>query len=171
MIRFDTPGRLREVGLASCDTRETGVICSDRALHSGGSTRRTMMWTINVALLLALAACKGALKEEKPMEQAEAEAAPAPVDEDWIECAINGAPDFTRVCSVERSRASSGLILTMRHPDGGFRRLRAVEDGRGVLAADGAEPAQVTLLRQDEVEVTIGNDHYRLPATVRDVGQ
>jgi len=129
------------------------------------------MRTINAILLLALAACEGAPNEGQPIERAEAGPAADPVEEEWVECAINGAPDFTRVCSVERSRASSGLILTMRHPDGGFRRLQAIEDGRGVVAADGAEPAQVTLLRPDGIEVTIGNDHYRLPATITGSGQ
>ena len=36
-----------------------------------------------------------------------------------------------------------------------------------VVAADGAEPAEVTLVGQDEIEVAIGDDHYRLPATAK----
>lgn len=72
-----------------------------------------------------------------------------------------------RVCQVERTQTDQGLVLTIRHPDGGFRRLRVVEDGRGLVAADGAEAARVTLVNEDEIEVVIGKDHYRLPATRR----
>ena len=55
----------------------------------------------------------------------------------------------------------------VRKPDGGFRRLRVTRDGRGVVAADGAERAQVTIIADDRIEVSIGGDTFRLPATVR----
>jgi hypothetical protein len=75
-----------------------------------------------------------------------------------IECATQGAP-FARECRIERSGQQ---VLTLRHRDGGFRRLR-VENGDPV-AADGAEPAQVTARTAATVEVAIGGDRYRLPA-------
>jgi hypothetical protein len=58
-------------------------------------------------------------------------------------------------------------VLTLRQPDGGFRRLRVTGDGRGVIAADGAEQASVTLVAPVTIEVAIGNMRYRLPAVVR----
>lgn len=78
-----------------------------------------------------------------------------------IDCAI-GKGDWSRECGVERE----GDMLTLRHPDGGFRRLRIVQDGRGLVSADGAEDAKLTIIDKGLVEVTIGADRYRLPATV-----
>lgn len=77
--------------------------------------------------------------------------------EPGIECAIAGGA-FERTCRIERTGEGG---LTLRHPDGGFRRIR-VEDGVPV-AADGAERAAVAR-RGDLVEVAIGRDRYRIPA-------
>jgi hypothetical protein len=57
-------------------------------------------------------------------------------------------------------------VLTLHNPDGGFHRLLVTKDGRGVVAADGAEPAIVRVVGEREIEVAIGGDRYRLPATV-----
>jgi hypothetical protein len=74
-----------------------------------------------------------------------------------IECAVGGGA-FERACTLERS---GDQALTVRHADGGFRRIR-IENGEPT-AADGAERATVT--RSGEmVEVAIGRDRYRLPA-------
>ena len=83
-----------------------------------------------------------------------------------IECAVDGSAAFKRVCTVERS-AGPEVILTIRSPSGSFRRLVATTDGRGVMAADGAEAATVKMIGNGLIEVSIGTDHYRLPATVR----
>lgn len=40
-------------------------------------------------------------------------------------------------------------------------------DGRGLVAEDGAEPAIVNPVSDREIEVSIAFDRYRLPATVR----
>ena len=80
-----------------------------------------------------------------------------------IECRTQGAADFERTCTIERD----GPTLTLRHPDGHFRRLSVTSDGRGVIAADGAEPASVTISGDSEIEVVLGDDHYRLPATLK----
>jgi hypothetical protein len=91
----------------------------------------------------------------------------APRDEgNRIECRFGGLTQFERSCTYERE-GERGEILVIRKPDGGFRRLRIVRDGRGVVAADGAEPARVTILSADQIEVEIGGDRFRLPATLR----
>ncbi|MGZ8351509.1 MAG: hypothetical protein ACXWUJ_00165 [Allosphingosinicella sp.] len=91
---------------------------------------------------------------------------PAAKVETRIECAIDGAAVFERVCTVERT-AGRDVLFTLRGPSGSFRRLVATQDGRGVMAADGAEPATVTIAGKDLIEVSIGADRYRLPARVR----
>ncbi|MDQ8755243.1 hypothetical protein RCO27_03275 [Sphingosinicella sp. LHD-64] len=108
-------------------------------------------------LLLALTAC--GVQESA----GSSETAAAVEDDGRIECRIGGAAQFERFCTVERD----GADLTVRKPDGGFRRLRIVGDGRGVEAADGAEGAVVTLLSDRRIEVAIGGDAFRLPATVQ----
>jgi hypothetical protein len=87
--------------------------------------------------------------------------------EDRVECAMAGAAAFERRCEVERTSGSEGVVLTLRHPSGSFRRLLITSDGRGVAAADGAEQAVVTPVSDDLIEVAVGGDRFRLPATVR----
>lgn len=92
--------------------------------------------------------------------------AAAPPGAERIECAVGGEA-FAAVCSVDRTRSPEGLTLTVRGPSGSFRRLLVTSDGRGVVAADGVEQAAVTPLGPDRIEVAIGGDRYRLPATVK----
>src|SRR5688572_12671575 len=95
--------------------------------------------TSSAAILLLLAAC----------DAPDAAGAPQAADpDDLIECAVNGAAAFARECVVERTPADEGLILTVRHPDGGFRRFVATTDGTGVATADGAQPATLSM-RED----------------------
>ncbi len=136
------------------------------------------------ALFLALSACadepssKTATADavqstapEKPgatsLAAAEASAAKAALDDGRVSCAVAGATEFSRSCQIETTESGTGLILTIRHPDGGFRRLQVVKDGRGVVAADGAEFAEVTPLNPREIEVLIAGNRYRIPATVK----
>ncbi|RYY23169.1 MAG: hypothetical protein EOP62_21125 [Sphingomonadales bacterium] len=84
-----------------------------------------------------------------------------------IECALPSADTFSYACAIDMVQSQDGLFLTLRHPDGGFRRLLVTKDGRGVVAADGAEQAKVTTLAPNLIEVAIGGARYRLPATVR----
>ncbi len=84
-----------------------------------------------------------------------------------IMCAVSGATDFESTCQLEQSQTEAGLLLTVRHPGGGFRRLQVVQDGRGVIAADGADTAFITLRGTKEIEVVIAGDKYLLPATAR----
>ncbi len=100
-----------------------------------------------------------ARKSERQAKRAQAEG--------HVECAGPGDPAFAFVCTIDRTQTQDGLFLTLRHPDGGFRRLLVTHDGRGVIAADGAERAVVMTLGPDRIEVALGGARYRLPATVR----
>jgi hypothetical protein len=83
-----------------------------------------------------------------------------------VACAVDGAASFEQTCVLEREEGADGAGLTLRHPDGGFRRLSIAGDGREVVAADGSEPARVTVVNDHEIEVAIAADRYRLPVTV-----
>lgn len=82
-------------------------------------------------------------------------------------CARGGSSDFARDCTLDRVTSPQGLVLTVGHPDGGFHRLLVTKDGRGVIAADGAEAAKVSIVGADQIEVALGEDRYRLPATIK----
>ncbi|HET8611635.1 MAG TPA: hypothetical protein VFL92_02600 [Sphingomonas sp.] len=84
-----------------------------------------------------------------------------------IPCALGGSPIFRTSCTVERKATGDGLMLVIHHPDGGFRRLLVTTDGRGVVTADGADEAQVSVVDPGTIEVAVGDDRYRLPATVK----
>ena len=115
-----------------------------------------------LAPLLLLLACGESADTVDPF------AADQKADQDArIECAMAGAETFARVCSLEQLTGEDGPTLTIRNPDGGFRRLLVTRDGRGVVAADGAEPAAVSIIADNRIEVDIGGDRYRLPATVK----
>lgn len=118
--------------------------------------------------LLALAACNPGPVKTKA-EHAEDARAQAARDEaeGRIPCALGGGNDFSTRCTIDRAQTQDGLILTVRHPDGGFHRLRVTRDGRGVVAADGAQAATVTIIDTDAIEVAIDDARYRLPATVK----
>jgi len=83
-----------------------------------------------------------------------------------VPCA-KGAAALALDCKIEQARGPDGVILTLRHADGGFRRLRVSPDGRGVVAADGAERARVTTSTPGGIDVALGTDRYRLPTTVQ----
>ncbi len=110
---------------------------------------------LGAGTLLLLAACSAAPAEPE-------------VDEaDLIACAVGGASELTRNCSVERSVADDVLTLVIHHEDGGFRRLTVTTDGSGVITAEGADPALITVF-DGEIEVAVGQDRYILPATIAD---
>jgi hypothetical protein len=116
-------------------------------------------------VLLLLAACG---RGGEPETMTNGAAPPAPGEPDnRIECQAQGSASFERACSVESADSPRGRVLTLRKADGGFRRLLRTDDGRGVVAADGAEAAHVTLMQDGRIEVEIGGDRFRLPATVR----
>lgn len=90
--------------------------------------------------------------------------APPAEPDDIVECRIGASTVFERHCRVEDGEEN---VIVIRKPDGGFRRLRFVDDGLGVVAADGAEPAIVTIVGDGQIDVAIGGDNFRLPATIR----
>jgi len=125
------------------------------------------MWKYSAVLLaFPLAAC-GSPADRGSYANAIDNAQVQAAGDEKIDCAPAGTPDFTRNCTVDRLESSEGLTLTVRNPDGGFHRLQVVSDGRGVIAADGAEAAKVTVVGDGRIEVAIGGDRYRLPATVK----
>jgi hypothetical protein len=112
-------------------------------------------------LLLPLAMLAGCeRKAEDPVIEAAAHAATVP-------CALAGSATFGAQCGVERLVSPDGLTLVMHHPDGGFRKLLVATDGRGVVTADGAQAALVSVVDPATIEVAVGDDRYRLPATVK----
>ena len=118
-------------------------------------------------LFLALASCG----REQPantnvLAQVEAQARTDAAEDGRILCAKDGGT-LARGCTIEQTQGQGGLLLTVRHEDGAFHRLQVTTDGRGVIAADGAEEAKVTLVGTDGIEVALGGDRYRLPATVK----
>ncbi|WP_375380150.1 hypothetical protein [uncultured Sphingomonas sp.] len=113
----------------------------------------------SAAVLALLAGCHGPATVTN-------DAGPAAADDERIECARGDAP-MARVCTVDRLAGEGGLVLIVRHPDGAFHRLLVTKDGRGVIAADGAQRALVTIVMPETIDVAIGGDRYRLPATVK----
>ena len=81
-----------------------------------------------------------------------------------IACALDGADTGTPQCRLERAASADGLILVVHHPDGSFRRFVTVDDGRGLVTADGAETA-ITRVIDGQLEATVDDDVYRFPAT------
>ena len=108
-----------------------------------------------LCLLPLLAACGG------DRTAAEQEAATAQGDDTPV-CSIGGAQDWSPDCTLERD----GDVLTIRHPDGGFRRFRVLADGRGLKEADGAEAVQLRIVGDHMLEASVGDDRYRLPVKI-----
>lgn len=120
---------------------------------------------IGLAMGIALTGCGGAAPT--PHNQNGAAQAAAPVDDGKADCALGGSGGWARDCLVERA----GEMLTIRHPDGGFRRFRVLADGRGLEAADGAEAAKLSIVDDKRIEVVAGDDRYRLPARMAGSGR
>ena len=108
---------------------------------------------------------------DQATERALAAAGERSADDGRVECAVEGADTLERTCMMERVKGPEGVSLTLRHPNGGFRRLLLTGDGRGVIAADGADPAIVSIVSPGLVEVSIAGDRYRLPATIKGGGR
>jgi hypothetical protein len=81
----------------------------------------------------------------------------APVER--VACA-RGDAALASDCIVERTAEAGGELLVIHHADGGFRKLR--QRGGEVETVDGAAPA-VTQADGDQLDVRVGQDHYRLP--------
>ncbi|MBB5706901.1 hypothetical protein [Sphingopyxis panaciterrulae] len=113
--------------------------------------------------LLLLAACN-ASPDNGALSDAESRRAGEAAINGRIDCALEGAKRFDRDCTIDEMRGADDTILVVGRADKGYRRLQIATDGRGVVSADGAEPAKVTIVDDGMIEVAIGNDRYRLPA-------
>ena len=103
---------------------------------------------------LALAACGSNENQRDPNAEV-------------VECALDGAADYAKDCTIERNGSEEGLVLTIGREDKGYRRFVVTKDGTGVRAADGAEAATIAIVDNGMVDVTVGKDRYRLPATIK----
>ncbi|MBB6425128.1 hypothetical protein [Sphingopyxis sp. JAI128] len=113
--------------------------------------------------LLALAGCDRA-PDNGDLAEAEARGSRGAAESGRIDCALEGAKLFDRACTIEELSGEGGVILVVGRGNVGYRRLQITTDGRGVVSADGAEPAKVSIVGDNIIEVAIGNDRYRLPA-------
>lgn len=84
-----------------------------------------------------------------------------------IECALAGKNAFERTCSTETMPGEKGKMLVIRHPDGGFRRFNILTDGRGLAPADGFDQTTINLIGGGMIELSSGDDKYRLPADIK----
>ncbi len=116
-----------------------------------------------VAGFLLLAACGGA-PDNGDLAEAEARGSRDAAENGRIECALEGAKLFDRTCTVEEMSGQDGAVLVVGRANVGYRRLQITTDGRGLVSADGAEPAKVSVVGDNMIEVAVGNDRYRLPA-------
>lgn len=112
---------------------------------------------------LALAGCDRT-PDNGELAAAEARGSREAAENGRIECALEGTKLFDRTCTIEEMSGENGAILVVGRGNVGYRRLQITTDGRGVVSADGAEPAKVTIVDDNVIEVAIGNDRYRLPA-------
>ncbi len=87
-----------------------------------------------------------------------------------IFCALDGAPGFRLDCTMDRVASPQGATLVLGRSDAGYRRFRVTSDGRGVVPEDASEQAVVRVIDNGMVEVAVGADRYRLPATIRGGG-
>jgi hypothetical protein len=111
-----------------------------------------MCKALAVCFIFALSACSAA--EETPKGRG-------------IDCATSGSDKFLPECFVEDSRAGERHFLTVRNKAGAFRRFEMVDDGRGVVAADGADEAVAKWSAEGVLEVAVGGDRYRFPARMK----
>ncbi|OWR01458.1 hypothetical protein [Sphingopyxis witflariensis] len=116
-----------------------------------------------VLLALLLAGCGEAQKPDTPVA-ANAKSASAAASDGRIACALEGAKTYDRSCTIEEMASADGDVLVVGRGDVGFRRLLIAADGRGLVSADGAEPAKVTIVGDGLIEVAVAGDRYRLPA-------
>ncbi len=113
--------------------------------------------------LIALAGCDRT-PDNGDLAEAEARGSREAAENGRIECALEGAKLFDRNCTVEEMSGDDGTVLIVGRSNVGYRRLQITTDGRGVVSADGAEPAKVTIAGDNMIEVAVGHDRYRLPA-------
>lgn len=119
-----------------------------------------------LAMVVAMTACNRRA-DNAVLAETEAEQVRDAATAGRIFCALGGAQGFRLDCTMDRMVNSDGVVLVLGRADAGYRRFRVISDGRGVIAADGAEQAHVTVIDGGMIEVAVGSDRYRLPATIR----
>ena len=80
-----------------------------------------------------------------------------------LPCALAGASAFESTCNVERHKVDDAMLLTVIHPDGGFRRFEQLPDGAGLAAVAGADEVTQSL-SGDTLEIALVGNRYRFPA-------
>ena len=78
-------------------------------------------------------------------------------------------PGFDEASLADASLPDDSSVV--RHPDGGFRRFNILTDGRGLAPADGFDETNIKILGGGMIEVSSGDDIYRLPADIKSTGQ
>lgn len=116
-------------------------------------------------MAVGLSACGGDAAGD--LKNAESDADEAAALDGKVECALAGSTAFQRTCTTEQIAGSEGTILVIRHPDGGFRRFDILTDGRGLAPADGFDETKISLRSDGMIEVSSGDDKYRLPAQIK----
>ena len=116
-----------------------------------------------LASVWLLAGCDSA-PDNGTLAEAEARGSREAAANGRIECALEGAKLFDRTCTVEEMSGADGTVLIVGKPAVGYRRLQVTTDGRGLIAADGSQPATVAIIGEGLIEVAVGADRYRLPA-------
>lgn len=87
----------------------------------------------------------------------------APANAQLVACAPAGSRDFAQECALEHNEVKGERVITLRHPDGGFRRVNI--SARALQAADGADAAR-SATAGGLVEVSIAEDRYRIPESL-----
>jgi hypothetical protein len=119
-----------------------------------------------LAASMALAACSSG-DENAALQDAEAANDEQAALDGKVECALSGAASFERTCTTEQIAGPEGQLLVIRHADGGFRRFNILTDGRGLAPADGFDETRISILENGMIEVSSGDDKYRLPAQIK----
>lgn len=123
------------------------------------SMQTSSLAALSLSVLL-LAACSGDAEQMQGDGDTASAAGAQPLLE--VPCALRGDQTYARMCAVDLQSDDGRTVLIVRHPDGGFRRLEVVDDGRTYAAADGADPAEVAV-DKDKLAVTVDGDHYLFP--------
>ena len=113
--------------------------------------------------LLLVAGCGEAQKSDTPVA-GNARAASDAASDGRVACALGDEKAYDRSCTIEEMTSADGDVLVVGRNDVGYRRLLITTDGRGLVSADGAEPAKVTIVGDGLIEVAVAGDRYRLPA-------
>ena len=131
-----------------------------------GIVMQTSKYAMILCATLLVSACNKT--DQESLAQAEKGADDGALNDGKIQCALASGKTFTRVCETERIAGPGGQILVIRHPNGGFRRFKVLTDGRGLAAAEGADPTSIKILNTGEIELSSGDDLYHLPAQIKE---